>query len=81
MLGPNDLEDWLDGDEDEVLRAQIASTPAIRRLERNRALTAIPGLDHFEFSLAQRFVATHYLDTHELHLLANRLGLGIAASF
>jgi hypothetical protein len=75
MLGPMDLEGWLDGDEDEILRARLHSAPAIQLLERDGSLCELPGLSHFEFALARRFSDTNYLDSHELRMLADRLGV------
>jgi hypothetical protein len=75
MLGPMDLEGWLDGDEDDVLRSRLHATPAIRLLERDSSLCELPGLDHFAFTLARRFSDTDYLDSHELRMLAEQLGV------
>ncbi|MCI4680480.1 hypothetical protein K9U39_14925 [Rhodoblastus acidophilus] len=75
MLGPVDLEGWLDGDEDENLRALLRQCAEIRRLRRTPSLTAFPGWSAFDFALARRFSATDYLDSHEMRRLAERLGL------
>ncbi len=75
MLGPVDLEGWLDGDEDEVLRARLSECAEIRRLRHDRVLAGLPGWSAFEFALARRFSATEYLDPHEMRMLAGRLGL------
>ncbi|WP_298353051.1 hypothetical protein [Rhodoblastus sp.] len=75
MLGPVDLEGWLDGDEDEVLRARLSECSEIRRLRHDRVLAGFPGWSAFEFALARRFSATEYLDPHEMRMLAGRLGL------
>jgi hypothetical protein len=75
MLGPVDLEGWLDGDEDEDLRARLSECAEIRRLRHDHVLAGFPGWSAFEFALARRFSATEYLDAHEMRMLAGRLGL------
>lgn len=75
MLGPMDLEGWMDGDEDEVLRDRLHAAPEIQLLERDASVATLPGWSHFDFALARRFSTTDYLDSHELRALAERLGL------
>jgi hypothetical protein len=75
MLGPMDLEDWLEGDEDDALRTRLQDAPAIKLLGRDATLCELPGLDHFAFALARRFSDTDYLDSHELRMLADQLGV------
>lgn len=75
MLGPLDLEGWLDDDEDEDLRARLSECAEIRRLRDDHGLARFPGWSAFEFALARRFSATEYLDAHEMRMLAGRLGL------
>jgi hypothetical protein len=74
MLGPVDLEDWLD-DEDDGLIARLRLCPEIQALGEDGSRAVYPGWSHFDFALALRFVATGYLDPHELHILAERVGL------
>jgi hypothetical protein len=75
MLGPVDLEGWLDGDEDDDLRMRLSECAEIRRLRHDHALAGFPGWSAFEFALARRFSATEYLDPHEMRMLAGRLGI------
>ena len=75
MLGPVDLEGWLDGDEDENLRARLSECAEIRRLRHDHVLAGFPGWSALEFALARRFSATEYLDPHEMRMLAGRLGV------
>ncbi|MGO8740233.1 hypothetical protein [Rhodoblastus sp.] len=75
MLGPVNLEEWLDGDEDEELRACLSECVEIRRLRHDGGLAGFPGWSAFELALARRFSATEYLDPHEMRMLAGRLGL------
>ncbi len=75
MLGPVDLEGWLDGDEDEDLRARMSECIEIRRLRHDHGLAGLPGWSAFEFALARRFSATEYLDPREMRMLAGRLGI------
>jgi hypothetical protein len=75
MLGPVDLEGWLDDDEDDDLRARLSECPEIRRLRHDRGVVGFSGWSAFEFALARRFSATEYLDPHEMRMLADRLGV------
>lgn len=75
MLGPMDLEGWLDGNEDEDLCARLRQTPQIQMLDRDPSVAGFSGWSAFDFSLARRFCESAYLDTHELHKLADRLGV------
>jgi hypothetical protein len=73
MLGPMDLEGWLEGDEDEILRTRLHATREIQLLERDATLGELPGLNRFEFALARLFAQRDYLDSHELRMLADCL--------
>jgi len=75
MLGPTDMDDWLDGDEDQELRARLHATPEIQLLMDDASLCELPRLNHFEFALVRLFVQTDYLDSNELRMLATRLGV------
>jgi len=75
MLGPMDLEGWLDGDEDEILRARLRDCVEIKLLDQDASIAAFKGWSAYDFALARRFSATNYLDSHELRMLADRLGL------
>lgn len=75
MLGPMDLEGWLDENEEEDLRARLRQSPQIQLLDSDGSVQGFPGWSHWDFALARRFSQTNYLDDHELHKLADRIGL------
>jgi hypothetical protein len=75
MLGPVDLEDWRDEDEETDLRARVRRCPQMQLLDRDASIAVFPGWTHFDFALARRFSTTKYLDSHELRQLAARLGV------
>lgn len=75
MLGPIDVEDWLDEDVEVNLRARLRLSPEIQLLDRDASVAAFPGWSPFDFALARRFSKTDCLDSHELHRLADRLGV------
>jgi hypothetical protein len=72
MLGPIDLEDWRD--EDEELCARLFLRPEIQLLRGRPKLAALPGWSAGDFALARRFSAGETLDPDEIRLLAHRLG-------
>jgi hypothetical protein len=71
MLGPVDLDDWLDEDE---LAEILSERPEIGVLRADSGLAALRGWSVADFSLARRFSDGERLEAHEIRRLAQCLG-------
>jgi hypothetical protein len=71
MLGPVDLDDWLDEDE---LTALLSERPEIGVLRADSRLSQLRGWSVLDFSLARRFANGERLEGHEIRRLAQCLG-------
>ena len=70
MLGPVDLDDWLDENE---LSALLGDRPEIRTLRADAALFSLRGWNARDFALARRFSNGEMLQSEELRRLAQCL--------
>ena len=71
MLGPVDLDDWLDEDE---LSAILSDRLEIRTLRANASLLSLRGWSARDFTLARRFSDGERLRPEEMRRLAQCLG-------
>jgi hypothetical protein len=71
MLGPVDLDDWLDEDE---LAAILRDRPEIQTLRADCRLASLRGWSVADFALARRFSNDESLDNGEIRRLAQCFG-------
>jgi ornithine cyclodeaminase/alanine dehydrogenase-like protein (mu-crystallin family) len=70
MLGPVDLDDWLDDDE---LSAILDDRSEIQTLRADAAIFSLRGWSARDFALARRFANDERLQSEELRLMARCL--------
>lgn len=70
MLGPVDVDDWLDEDE---LSALLDDRPEIQTLRADAAIFSLRGWSARDFALARRFSNGETLPPEELRRLAHCL--------
>jgi hypothetical protein len=70
MLGPVDLDDWLDEDE---LSVVLGDRPEIQTLRMDAAIFSLRGWNARDFALARRFSNGETLQSEELRRLAQCL--------